>query len=308
MRAAKAVAISLDIAREFFRLNRGAGRLSLAEYVQFGLYDKTRYSPAEQAEFLSLSLHWPITHVCCDMTWQATTEDKWLCSHILARSEVRVPQTLAVIDKSDRHYPGTHKISSAAGLKDFMTAGARLPLFGKENRGICSFGVFLAQEADATGMVLKGQERINYDVFMEKFIGDTPYLLQEIQRNHAFFDRYTDNLATVRVCILVTKAGVKIPFCVLKLPSRDNVADSFWRKGNLACDIEIDSGKIRTARAKDPLQTVDYTAHPETGAALIGEVVPMWDKVLDLARTCAPIFAPLRYQSMDIAITPRGRC
>ena len=27
--------------------------------------------------------HWPITHTCCDMTWQATTEDKFLCSQML---------------------------------------------------------------------------------------------------------------------------------------------------------------------------------------------------------------------------------
>jgi hypothetical protein len=32
----------------------------------------------------------------------------------------------------------------------------------------------------------------------------------------------------------------------------------------------------------------------------------MWDRVLDLARRCAPVFRPVRYQSMDIAITPDG--
>lgn len=32
----------------------------------------------------------------------------------------------------------------------------------------------------------------------------------------------------------------------------------------------------------------------------------MWDQVPDLARACAPIFLPIRYQSMDIAIAPAG--
>jgi hypothetical protein len=295
-----------DLAREFFRLSRGPGKLTWSEYVQYGVYDKTRYSPEDQSRFLTNTLHWPITHVCCDMTWQATTEDKWLCSHILARSTVKVPKTLAVIDKTGRTYPETHKISTAGQLRDFLTSQDVLPLFGKENRGICSFGAFLALDADENAMFLKGQGWLKYDAFMEQFVGATPYLLQRLEHNHGFFNRYTDNLATVRVCILVGKDGVKIPFAILKLPSRDNVADSFWRPGNLACKLDIQSGKILTVRSKDALGTTDHTVHPETGEALLGEIVPMWDRVLDLAHACAPIFEPVRYQSMDIAITQEG--
>jgi hypothetical protein len=211
-----------------------------------------------------------------------------------------------VIDKTGRTYPETHKISTARQLRDFLTSQDVLPLFGKENRGICSFGAFLALDADENAMFLKGQGWLKYDAFMEQFVGATPYLLQRLEHNHGFFNRYTDNLATVRVCILVGKDGVKIPFAILKLPSRDNVADSFWRPGNLACKLDIQSGKILTVRSKDALGTTDHTVHPETGEALLGEIVPMWDRVLDLAHACAPIFEPVRYQSMDIAITQEG--
>nr|MCU0912367.1 hypothetical protein [Paracoccaceae bacterium] len=75
----------VDIAREAWRLRRGPGRLRLNEYVQFGLYDSVRFSADEKARFLSNLEHWTITQRCCDMTWQATTEDKWLANHILAR-------------------------------------------------------------------------------------------------------------------------------------------------------------------------------------------------------------------------------
>jgi len=296
----------VDLAREFLRLNRGCGKLTWPEYIQYGVYDKTRYSPEDQSQFLTNNLHWPITHVCCDMTWQTTTEDKWLSSHILARSTIRVPKTLAVIDKTERIYPETHKISTAEHLRDFMTSQDVLPLFGKENRGICSFGAFLILDADENAMLLKGQGRLGYDTCMDQFVGATPYLLQRLESNHSFFDRYTDNLATVRVCVLIGKDGIKIPFAILKLPSRDNVADSFWRSGNLACNLDLQSGKILTVRSKDHFGTTDHTAHPETGEPLLGEIVPMWDRVLDMAHTCAPIFQPVRYQSMDIAITQDG--
>ena len=296
----------MDLVRAFYRLSRGPGKLTWAEYVQYGVYDKSRNSPEDQSRFISNTLHWPITRVCCDMTWQATTEDKWLCGHILSRSAIRVPETLAVIDRSGRSYPETHKISTAAELKTFMTSRDVLPLFAKENRGICSFGAFLVQDADDNAMLLKGQGRLGYDACMDQVIGETPYLLQRLERNHGFFDRYTDAVATIRVCVLLTTGGVKIPFAILKLPSRENVADNFWRSGNLACNLDLKSGKILTVRSKHPLGTTDHTAHPETGETLLGEAVPMWDRVLDMVHACAPIFQPVRYQSMDIAVTQDG--
>lgn len=296
----------IDLAREFFRLSRGRGKLTWHEYVQYGVYDKTRHGPEDQSRFLTNTLHWPITHVCCDMTWQATTEDKWLCSHILARSAIRVPETLAVIDKTERTYPGTHKISTARQLRDFMTAQDALPLFGKENRGICSFGAFLAQDADEKAILLKGEGWLGYDDFMDQFVGETPYVLQQLESNHGFLNRYTDSLATVRVCVLNSKDGVRIPFAILKLPSRDNLADSFWRPGNLACNLDVQSGKILSVRSKDRFGTADHELHPDCGEPLIGETVPMWDRLLEMVQLCAPIFQPVRYQSMDIAVTQEG--
>jgi hypothetical protein len=293
----------MELAREFFRLNRGRGKLTFQEYVQYGVFDTTRYSPEEQSRFITDTLHWPITHICCDMTWQATTEDKWLCSHILARSGVRVPETLAVIDRTDRSYPGTNKISTAGQFREFVTSQDFVPFFGKENRGICGYGAFLVQGADENTVRLKGLKPLSYDTFMEQFVGQTPYLLQRLETNHGFFDRYTASLATVRVCILLDKAGIRIPFAILKLPSGEHLTDSFWRPGNLACKLDTQSGKILGVRSKDALGTTEHAVHPETGEPLLGQFIPMWGRLLDLAHRCAPIFYPVRYQSMDIATT-----
>ncbi len=296
----------LDLAREYIRLHRGRGRLTLPEYVQYGVYEQARHSREDQARFITNTLHWPITRLCCDMTWQATTEDKWLCSHILARSGIPVPETLAVIDTSGRAYPETHKISTADDFRNFATSSGVLPFFGKENRGICSFGAFLALEADKDRIHLKGEGWTDYGTVMNQFIGDTPYLLQPLQRNHQFFEPYTKSLATIRVCVLIANCSIKTPFAVLKLPSNENLADSFWRPGNLACNLAPETGKILTLRSQDPLGTTDYLEHPETGHPILGETVPMWDRVMDLVHGCSPIFYPLRYQSMDIALTQDG--
>ncbi len=296
----------MALVRESLRLRRGRGKLPLSEYVQYAVYDTERNSPEEQARYVSNLLHWPIARACCDMSFQAVTEDKWLCSNTLAGSEITVPETLAVIDRGQRRYPGTLKISTVDELREFATSKDTLPCFAKENRGICSWGAMVALEADEKRIRVRNQGWIDYRTFLDERIGGTPYLLQRLQRNHAFFHRYCSAVATVRVCILLSDDGVRIPFAVLKLPSSEQVADNFWRPGNLACAVDPMTGTILTARSKDALGTTDYPKHPETEEPLVGEQVPMWDRVLELAGKAAWIFEPARYQSMDIAIGKDG--
>ena len=295
----------LSLMWEYTKLSRQKGKISFPEYVQFGLYDPDM--PYEhKLRFITNKQHWPITFKCCDMTWQATTEDKWLCTKILQGSSIAVPESLAVIDKTKRNYPGTPKITTADELREFALANQGQPFFGKENRGMVSFGVFLVLEADSDRMHLKGEGWIAYDKFMEQYVGDTSYLIQRCQKNHKFFDKYTDNLATVRVCILVTDDGIKIPFAVLKLPACDQIADSFWRPGNLACNIDPTNGQILDARTRNHLGTESFSNHPVCGEALVDEYLPEWDALLELVHECSLTFSPVRYQSMDIAITDEG--
>ena len=179
-------------------------------------------------------------------------------------------------------------------------------MFGKENRGVSGFGTFLIQDAEKDRLHLEGEGWFSYEHCLDKFIGDAAYILQPFEHNHPFIERYTNHLATVRICLLLTGEGPKVPFAILKLPGKGRNSDHFWRKGNLACDIDPQTGLVLRARTKDPLGTTDYTDHPETGTQLVGETLPLWDDVLALAHACSLIFAPVRYQSMDVAITPAG--
>ena len=299
----------ISLTFEFLKLHCGRGRLTLQEYVQYGIYAPT-LTEDEKRCFLGSVLQWPITRHCFDFGWLATTEDKWLYAKILDRSGVLAPPTLAVIDTHVRTWPGTRTLRTPAELRDFVVNRTREgdAVFGKVNHGIRSLGAFLILEGDHEHLHIHGEGWVSYETFLAQFVGDTAYLLQPRQRNHPFFARWTEHLATVRVYLLLGKGGgdAHIPFTVLKLPSADNIADNFWRPGNLVCALDPDIGTIRTARTKDAFGTTDHESHPVTGAPLVGETLPMWDRVLDLARTCAPIFPRIWYQSMDIAITEAG--
>lgn len=296
----------IELALEYVKLNKGVGKITLREYVQYRMYETDQCTPEEQKRFITNDLHWPITHNCCDMSWQAVTEDKWLCAYFLKGTDIPVPQTLAIIDKTNRHYPQSLKINTVDKLRSFITSNNVLPCFGKEIRGICSFGAFVIEEATKDQLHLQNDGWMKYEKFFNDYIGSTPYIFQPVQTNHEFFDQKTQSLATIRICILMSDESIKIPFAVLKLPATDQLADSFWRPGNLACNLNPQTGEILTIRAKSDYETVDYEEHPETGCKMIGEVIPMWDKILNLVHTCSPLFYPIKYQSMDIALTPDG--
>ena len=295
------------LALECIKLLRGPGRITLPEYVQFGLYDP-ELGDLERRRFISESIVDSIVDSCNDSRWWATVWDRWLCARILAGSGIPMPQTLAVIDRGPRTYPGTHTIRTPSELREFVRGriGKGGSIFGKENWSVRGLGIFLIREADGERVHLEGEGWFTYEDFMEKLVGPLAYLLQAVERNHPFFEPYATHLATVRVCVLVTRDGPKIPFTVLKIPGRGNVTDHFWRAGNLACEIEPATGVILRARTPCRFGTMDHTDHPETGVRIVGERVPCWDDVLALARTCSRIFAAIRYQAMDIAVTPQG--
>ena len=297
----------LALVSEYLKLMRGPGRMTLREYVQFGLYDPA-LDDAERRRFISDMLVWPITHQCCDMGWWAATEDSWLCARILEGSGISMPRTLAVIDRTNRSYPGTRTIGTAAELREFALAHVRndATVFAKENRGIAGFGTFLVQDADRDRLHLRGEGWFTYEHCLDKLVGDTVYILQPAESNHPFLARYADALATVRVCLLVTSDGPRAPFALVKLPRGDNTSDHQWKKGNLACGVDPGTGVILRACTREPLGTTDYADHPDTGARIVGETLPMWDDVIGLAFACSEIFAPVRYQSVDVAITPEG--
>ena len=296
----------LSIAREHLALHRGPGRLSFREYVQLGLY-RPSLDDAERRRFLSESLHWPIVDCVNDFTWQAATEDKWLCASLLERFEVPAAPILAVVNLDGRPWPGMRVLKDADGVRDFLRE--HLPdgaLFGKVNRGLASHGAFLVTAADNRSVHLEGEGELAWEAFFTRFAESEPCLLQPLIANHSFFNRFTTRTATVRVYCLRTAEGLRVPFTVLKLAAPDQIADNFWRSGNLACEIEPDTGRILRGCTQHHLGAVEHQKHPGTGAVLVGETVPFWNQVLDLARKASAIFGPVRYHSLDIAIEESG--
>lgn len=295
----------LQIQREFGRMSKSHSKLNMVEYIRNGLYHYDRYTDEQRAAYISNDLHWEMTHMCNNRGWTSVAEDKVLAATMLTAGGVPVPEALAVIDSSPRIYPGLQKISSADQLRTFLNEHLAGGVFGKIVDGMVSFGAFRVEAADSTHIICAGHEPMSYERFMQEFVADNAYLLQRNLTNHSAFAPYCSALATVRMVNMVTDDKVFCPLAVIKLPQGDNIADAFWRPGNLASEVDVKTGKIVTVAERDGVEVAFHDDHPQV-PGLMGLTLPHWDKLLEINAHAAQIFAPIRYQSTDIAITENG--
>lgn len=296
----------LQIAREIWDLRRGPGRLTPNDYFQYQLFDDSRYSRADKRRFISDGLVDKITHRCSDHSWIILTEDKWISYQFLEKNGYRVPETIAVIDKTARTFGSTPKISSPSILREFLGTIDQCPIFAKSNTGLGSFGTFMITHVDGDALHLANAERISFDHLFDKMIGDRTYLLQRQVLNHHTIRAIADGLATVRIMNFVRADDVLMPFALLKIPASGNIADNYWRPGNMIANVDVGTGQlVRVVRGKG-LDLEELKTHPDNNLPFADIRIPYWADVLSVSRSCATLFAPLRYHSLDIAVTPDG--
>ena len=70
--------------------------------------------------------------------------------------------------------------------------------------------------------------------------------------------------------------------------------------------IELEKGIIgRVVRGSGKDLAVNEP-HPDTGEAILGTPIPDWPRLVELVMAAAPVFAGIRTQFWDIALTDRG--
>ena len=106
--------------------------------------------------------------------------------------------------------------------------------------------------------------------------------------------------------VLFDGSGPRL-FCSLwKVATGGNMADNYWRKGNILALLDRERGTVQkcTTGLGPELQTVSH--HPDTGKCLIGFAIPDWDAIVDLTKNAACAVPGLPVQAWDIAPTAKG--
>ena len=115
-----------------------------------------------------------------------------------------------------------------------------------------------------------------------------------------------DRLATVRAITILTEKGPQLLRALWKIPAGDNVADNFWRSGNLLATLDLETGRVVRVVRGSGLALEEVTHHPDTGAELVGIEVPNWREIVGLALDAASTLTEVPLIGWDMAAVEDG--
>ena len=296
--------------REMLSLSRGLGRISPEDYYCYRLYDSA-FDAAEKKRFVSDRVHHQIIRQCCDIHWWGMADDKLAAYTLLRSFGAPVPETYAVYHPGIRNCGPFPTCRTAEALAKFLRNDARYPFFAKPIGGIASYGASLVRSYDGSTdtLALSHGEQIGVNDYVEQMTEESGggYVFEEVLRPHPVVGEITgDRLCTIRVVIIFTDNGPEILHTIWKITVGENIADNFWRPGNMLAAVDTETGEVTRVVRGVGLEQVEADVHPNTGKAIKRLVLPDWERLRALCTGCAAIFPKLRYQSWDVALCPCG--
>lgn len=293
--------------KNFIHAARGPGRLSFDEYLYYRLFDPA-LSRDEVRRFIGKRVQHKMHTACNDFRWFAVANDKALFYTTLAGAKVPVPETVAVFAPRGRSgYPETLK--NVDELKAYLARCGDWPLFAKPIAGIFSVGVlhFTGREGDE--LLLKDGGRASIDNVAEYIseFSKEGYLFQRtLVTDPTLANVVGQTVPSLRCLVLWSGDAPRIESAILKIAARDNVADNYWRSGNMLASVDLETGEIRRVVSGIAHELTRIDSHPDTGQALEGVRLPGWSGILDGVREAAALFPGVRTQSWDVSLSSAG--
>jgi hypothetical protein len=305
--AAKAGIGGLALARALWRASRGPGRLTPDEYFYYRLYDPG-LSEADRRRFVGKRAQEPMHRACNDARWFAAADDKALFYTIMRGMGLPVPETKAAYERGGRAMAWP-VLPDETALRRFLADPAHYPMFAKPIDGMYSIGALDLVAVEAEGVRLGDGTRVGMDALVRYVceLGKAGYLFQRRLRPHPLLaERFGGTIGAVRLLVLVGPDGPAIESAVVKIPRAANVADNFWRPGNMLGALDAGEGRVLRVMSGRGEDTQEHASHPDTGAPLGDLRLPDWARTREVALRAAAAFPAIRTQSWDVALTDDG--
>ncbi len=294
---------------EIFSLSRGHGKLSPEEYYYFGLCDDSRFSTEEKRRFIGRKGTDKLYDKHLSPYFHGIAHDKLLASGVLEGFGIAVPKTLAVFH-SFRSYGDVPVFRTGESLAAHLRQDMTYPFFSKPIGGFGSLGTTAVEGLDRESDRLTfgdGREVPMVDYLRELEGFESGAVLQEVLQSHPQIAEATGGrVSTIRLIVLVHDDGPEVYRAIWKVIAGKNMADNFWRSGNLLGAVDPESGRVyRVIRGVGPEQE-EIETHPDSGAPVKDIVLPDWPRLIETGKLAASIFPELRIIALDIAICPQG--
>ena len=256
----------LDLAKASF----GPGRLSYDEFIGLRLFDDAWLAGADISAFVGLDAERRIWMAANNNSeWWGLMRNKLAVTTLLGGYGFPVIPTLALYSDAIcmRGVPVLREPEALAG---FLRGSRDYPLFGKpmdSQRSLGSIGLE-AYDRGTDSLVTGPDRKIRVDEFAaavaEHYKGG--YIFQRRIAPHARVRAIAgDRLATVRAITILTDRGPQLLRALWKIPAGDNVADNFWRSGNLLATLDLETAPRRARGARHRARPGGGDASPGHG-------------------------------------------
>lgn len=293
--------------KNFIHATLGPGKLSFDEFLYYRLFDPA-LTRDELRRFVGKRMQRKMHSACNDPRWFAVSNDKALFYTVVAGAGLPGPETLAVYAPKGRTgFPVT--LRNPEDLRRYLAAHGEWPLFAKPIAGIYSVGAIHITGREGDELVMKNGERATVERvvdYMAQF-SEEGYLFQRtLLADAALAAVMGRTVPSLRCLILWSGDTPHIESTILKIPAGDNIADNYWRHGNMLGAVDLESGEIRRVVSGTAHELTELEAHPDTGQRLIGVRLPDWSGILESVRDAAALFPGVRTQSWDVALSNAG--
>jgi len=232
-----------------------------------------------------------------------------------------VPEMYGVFDASFGYTSDGKELCSLERLKEFISGIDSSefmvkPIGGDQARGLMRIrkldnGKLLSTgEGEMTVVELYERMSNSYDPKYPR-VKDS-YLFEEVVKQHPFYDRYSETSTQgVRILTFINSSREVEIFAAFQKISRpgrhtDNIGHvGISAQTGLACGL--DNEGIMGPGVQATFEGLKYfDKHPDTGAQITGEKIPLYDRVRETAIRAQSCIPQMRMLGWDIVITESG--
>jgi hypothetical protein len=300
----------MDIVKEFFVLSQGRGRLTFRDYVAYRLYDDNFIGDTDKTAFVGRRRNQELVgEINYRHEWNCLSDDKIANVNYLASYGLPVIPTKAIFAPSMRR-GAKNLLKSRSELQRFLSDPARYPMFGKPLDGFQSLGsMALANFDPETARITTSRAVVSVDALVNAIDANfkNGYIFQTQLRGHSDLVRAVGTgLSTARIVTIATEDGPRLFSAAWKIIGGANVADNYWRPGNILAALDLGSGRVLKAVTGHGFEMKGIDLHPSTGAVLQGLALPRYQDVIESAIEGHRTLRNIGIIGWDIGVTDDG--
>lgn len=294
--------------RDVVRLRFGPGRLTSNEYYYYRLWE-AGFTAAAQRSFVGKIAQNRMHLACNDRKWHSAVADKLAFHATMTDAGLPMPELLGIAHPH-RSIQDVRPLATVEEIGRFLREPVSYPFFAKPIEGKYSLAVLNADRIDpATDTItLRGTPNASVASIAQALASrDDGFLIQRrLEPPDEVIASFGNRLWSVRLLVLLTEEGPVLHRATAKIPTGDNPADNYWRRGNLLGALDPATGRFERVVSgwADTLRV--KTTHPDTGSPFTHLHIPRWTDVVELVTVAAPLLSGIGTQSWDIAITKDG--